>query len=149
MASRLVKRVRKAPSETSKDPLQRARDNYNRRVALPVSMAHAMSAFLDEARKVNKSRRARLQGALELALAELPGLQDVGDRAHIASIGKDGTVHIAVDSPTLAHELGVVYKLALLNKLRDLLHGKDSLSGITVKAARTKPRASTRNGSER
>lgn len=136
MANRLVKRTRKAPSETSKEPLQRARDNYTRRVALPVSMAHALNAFLDENRKLNKSRRGRFQGALELALAEIPGLEGVGDRAHVASIGKDGTVHIGVEGPTLAHELGVVYKAALLNKLRELLHGKDSLAGITVKATR-------------
>lgn len=136
MANRLVKRTRKTPLETSKDPLQRARDNYPRRVSMPVSMAHAMNAFLEESRKVNKSRRARLQGALELALLEIPGLQGVGNRAQVANISKDGTVNIVVDSPTLAHELGVVYKAALLNKLRELLKDKDSLAGITVRTAR-------------
>lgn len=136
MANRLVKRTRKTPLETSKDPLQRARDNYPRRVSMPVSMAHAMNAFLEESRKVNKSRRARLQGALELALLEIPGLQGVGSRAQVANISKDGTVNIVVDSPTLAHELGVVYKAALLNKLRELLKDKDSLAGITVRTAR-------------
>ncbi|MBX3473971.1 MAG: hypothetical protein KF754_06270 [Planctomycetes bacterium] len=136
MANRLVKRTRKTPLETSKDPLQRARDNYPRRVSMPVSMAHAMNAFLEESRKVNKSRRARLQGALELALLEIPGLQGVGSRAQVANISKDGTVNVVVDSPTLAHELGVVYKAALLNKLRELLKDKDSLAGITVRTAR-------------
>lgn len=134
MATRLVKRARKAPAETSKDPLQRARDNYPRRVSLPVSMAHAISAFLDESRKLNKSRRARLQGALELALGEIPGLENVGEAAQIVNVDKSGVVHIAVTGSTLAHELGVVYKTTLLNKLRQLLAGKDSLAGIVVKA---------------
>lgn len=134
MATRLVKRARKAPAETSKDPLQRARDNYPRRVSLPVSMAQAMNALLDETRKLNKSRRARLQGALSIALGDIPGLEAVGDRAQIVNVDKTGVVHIAVNGSTLAHELGVVYKSALLNKLRELLHGKDSLAGIVVKA---------------
>lgn len=134
MATRLVKRARKAPAETSKDPLQRARDNYPRRVSLPVSMAHAMNALLDETRKLNKSRRARLQGALAIALGDIPGLENVGEAAQIVNVDKSGVVHIAVSGSTLAHELGVVYKTALLNKLRELLHGNDSLAGIVVKA---------------
>lgn len=136
MATRLVKRARKTPSETAKDPLQRARDNYPRRVSMPVSMAHAMNAFLEETRKLNKSRRARLQGALELALAEIPGLDVAPGAAWVAKEGKDGVVHIGVDGPTLAHELGVVYKAALLGKLRELLKGKDSLADLSVRAGR-------------
>ncbi len=136
MVTRLVKRSRTAPMESAKDPLLRARENYPRRSAQPVSMAAALSAYLDEARKVNKSRRGRMQGALALALAEIAGLEHVGDRAHVFSVGKDGTLHIGVENPTLAHELGVVYKAALLAKLRELLDGKDALAGITVKATR-------------
>lgn len=135
MVTRLVKRTSTAPGQSAKDPLQRLRENYPRRSAQPVSMAAALSAYLTEARKLNKSRRSRIAGALALALAEIPGLEGVGDRAHVFSIGKDGVVHIGVDNPTLAHELGVVYKAALLAKLRELLSGKDSLAGITVRAS--------------
>ncbi|MBE7490706.1 MAG: hypothetical protein HS108_02920 [Planctomycetes bacterium] len=145
MANRLVKRAPKAPLVAPKDPLQRARDNYPRRVAMPVSMAQAMSVFLDEARKLNKSRRARIQGALEIALAEIPGLAGVRDRIKVGGVDKGGTVQLVVDGPTLAHELGVVYKAALLDKLRRLLQGKDSLAGITVKAGRTAQRIKQRD----
>lgn len=135
MATRLVKRTRKTPAEAAKEPLQRLRENYPRRSTQPVSMAAAVAAFLDEYRKLNKSRRTRLQGALELALAEIPGLEVAAGQVQVGSVGKDGVVHVTVASGALAHELGVVYKRELLEKMRALLQGKDSLAGITVKAA--------------
>jgi hypothetical protein len=148
MATRLVKRTRKTPAEAAKEPLQRLRENYPRRSTQPVSMAAAVTAYLAEFRKLSKSRRTRLQGALELALADIPGLEIAPGHVHVGSVGKDGMVHITVDSPTLAHELGVVYKRELLDNMRQLLQGKDSLAGITVKAAarRFKGRASPEAG---
>lgn len=148
MATRLVKRTRKTPAEAAKEPLARLRENYPRRSSQPVSMAAAVTAYLTEFRKLNKSRRTRLQGALELALAEIPGIEVAPGQVQVGSVGKDGTVHITVASGALAHELGVVYKRELLGKMRQLLQGKDSLAGITVKTAarRLKGRASAEAG---
>lgn len=149
MANRLVRRSYKTPVQASKDPLERLRENYPRRASQPVSMAQAVSAFLGEFRKLNKSRRARIQGALELALGDLPDVGGDATHARVDNISKDGVVHVTVEGSTLAHEIGVVYKAALLQKMRALLQGKDSLAGIVVKAgraARTRPETDRQAG---
>ena len=132
MKTRLVKRHQIDPKKAAKEPLQRLRQNA-RSTVMPVSMAHAMSALLTEQKRVNRSRLQRFRNAWELAVDETPGLSEGAKAAEVRSIGKTGEVLVHVISPALAHELGVVYREALLAKLRELLHGKDSVSNLVVK----------------
>jgi len=140
MATRLVKRTPIQPENASKDPLQRLRDNNRAAPVMPVSFAKALSVWMAEQRKINRSRLSRVRNAWEVAIDSVPGLNaEAAKRADVRSVAKTGAVIVTVDSPTLAHELGVVYRGALLKKLRELLAGRDSVSDLKVRA-RARPR---------
>lgn len=132
MKTRLVKRPRIDPKHAATEPLQRLRQNA-RAKAMPVSMAQALSVYLVDQKRVNRSRLQRLRAAWELAIEDTDGLSEAAKTAEIRNISKTGEVLIQVGSPALAHELGVVYREVLLNKLRELLQGKDSISNLAVK----------------
>jgi len=132
MTTRLVKRPKISPQQASKDPLERLRQNA-RTPVLPVPFAQALTVLLTEQKRVNRSRLQRIRAAWEMAVEQTPGLSAAARRAEVRSIGKTGAVQVLVDSPALAHELGVVYRGALLACMRELLQGKDSVSELVVK----------------
>jgi hypothetical protein len=132
MTTRLVKRPRISPQQASKDPLERLRQN-TRKPVLPVPFAQALSVLLTEQKRINRSRLQRIRAAWEMAIEQTPGLSEAAKRAEVRNVGKTGAVHVIVDSPALAHELGVVYRSALLACMRELLEGKDSISELVVK----------------
>lgn len=132
MTTRLVKRPKISPQQASKEPLERLRQNA-RTPVLPVPFAQALTVLLTEQKRVNRSRLQRIRAAWEMAVEQTPGLSAAARRAEVRSIGKTGAVQVLVDSPALAHELGVVYRGALLACMRELLQGKDSVSELVVK----------------
>lgn len=106
---------------------------------MPVPFAQALTVLLTEQKRVNRSRLQRLRGAWDMAVEQVEGINgEAARRAEVRSVGKTGAVHVIVGNPGLAHELGVVYRDPLLNKLRELLEGKDSVSELTVKVKRTR-----------
>lgn len=133
MATRLVKRPRIDPATASKDPLERLRQNTRAPLA-PVSFAAAVSAYMGEQRRNNRSRLQRLRNAWELAVEQIPAISESAGKADVRAVAKTGAMIVTVDNPALAHELGVVYRSILLAKLRELLHGRDSISELTVKS---------------
>lgn len=130
MATRLVKRSRFEPQNAAKDPLTRLRQNA-RTPVMPVSFAAALDAFATEQRRNNRSRANRLRHAWELAIEQLPGVPAAAKDAELRS--RDGRLTVTVDSPAMAHELGVVYRAALLAKLREI-DDRDTIIDLTVKA---------------
>jgi hypothetical protein len=133
MTTRLVRRPQISPKDAAKDPLERLRQNA-RNLLMPVPFAHALSVLLTEQRRVNRSRLLRLRGAWEMAVEQIPGLStEAANRADVRSVGKSGEVRVTVDSPALAHELGVVYREKLLDRMKALLEGKDSISNLVIK----------------
>jgi hypothetical protein len=133
MSTRLVTRPKISPKDAAKDPLTRLRQNA-RSPLMPVPFAQALSVLLTEQRRVNRSRLLRLRGAWEMAIDQIPGLNaEAAKRADVRSVGKSGEVRVTVDSPALAHELGVVYREKLLDRMRALLEGKDSISNLVIK----------------
>lgn len=137
MATRLVKREKNDPRNAPADPLARLRDNARR--PMPVPFAQALTVLLTEQKRVNRSRLQRLRGAWEMAVEQVEGINaEAAKKAEIRSVGKSGGVQVTVDNPGLAHELGVVYRQPLLNKLRELLEGKDSVSDLIVKVRRAR-----------
>jgi hypothetical protein len=134
MGNRLVKRTRVAPQTASKEPLERLRQNV-RAPLLPVSFAAALSAYIGEQRRSNRSRLQRVRNAWLLAIESVPGVNaTAAAQADVRAVAKTGAIHVTVDNPALAHELGVVYRNALLERLRELLKGRDSVSGLTIKS---------------
>jgi hypothetical protein len=134
MGNRLVKRTRVAPQTASKEPLERLRQNV-RAPLLPVSFAAALSAYIGEQRRNNRSRLQRVRNAWLLAIESVPGVNaTAAAQADVRAVAKTGAIHVTVDNPALAHELGVVYRNALLERLRELLKGRDSVSGLTIKS---------------
>lgn len=136
MGKRLVKRLRVTPKNAAVDPLERARENNPARRSQPVSFAHALNALMVEQKRVNRSRLQRLRAAWEMAVDNVRGLSSAAKRAEIRSLAKTGEVQITVAGASLQHEVGVVYKQALLKQMRELLEGKDSISGLKVKTKR-------------
>lgn len=134
MTTRLVKRPKISPQQSSKDPLTRLREN-TRKPLPPVPFAHALSIHLNEQKRINRSRLQRVRGAWEMAIDQVPGIhREAAAKAEVRSISKTGAVKVTVTNPGLVHELGVVYREALLAKLRELLEGKDSISDLQVHA---------------
>lgn len=136
MTARLVRRPKIDPRNAPKDPLERLRSNMRRAPEMPVSFAHALNAFLADRKKLNRSRLQRVQAAWTLAVDGVPGLSEAARRAEVRSVSKTGEVHVTVQGGALAHELGVVYREIILKSLRELLQGKDSVSGLVVKHRR-------------
>lgn len=135
MTKRLVYKPRVTPRESAADPLERLRQNARRRPAMPVSFAGALSVLLADQKRINRSRLQRVRSAWEMALDSVPGVHaNAARNAEVRSISKTGEVRVTVRNPGLAHELGVVYRKALLNRMRELLQGKDSISDLVVKA---------------
>lgn len=132
MTTRLVKRPKISPQQASKDPLERLRQNA-RKPVLPVPFAQALTVLLTEQKRVNRSRLQRIRAAWEMAVEQINGLSEAAKRAEVRNVSKTGAVHVVVDSPALAHELGVVYRNRLLELMRELLAGKDSVSELVVK----------------
>lgn len=134
MTKRLVHKPRITPAKAATKPLERLRQNTRRRPAMPVSFAHALSSLMDQQKRINRSRLQRVRGAWEMALEQVEGVHaDAAKSAEVRSVSKTGEVHVTVANPGLAHELGVVYRKALLDKMRELLQGKDSISDLIVK----------------
>ena len=132
MTTRLVKRPKISPQQASKEPLERLRQN-TRRTVMPVPFAQALSVLLTEQRQINRSRLQRFRAAWEMALEQISGVSaEAAKRAEVRSVGKSGAVRVVVDSPALMHELGVVYRNKLLETMRALLDGKDSISDLQV-----------------
>ena len=100
---------------------------------MPVPFAQALSVLLTDQKRVNRSRLQRIKAAWEIALEQTPGVSKAAKRAEVMSIAKSGAIRVTVDSPALAHELGIVYREALLERMRALLQGKDSISELLVK----------------
>jgi hypothetical protein len=135
MAQRLVKREPQDPHNAPSGLLQRLRANNRGAPVMPVSFAQALSTWMAEQRKVNRSRLMRVRAAWEMAIEQVPGINvEAARRASVRSVAKTGAVIVTVDHPGLAHELGVVYRGALLAKLRELLAGRDSVSDLKVSA---------------
>ncbi|MCA8916926.1 MAG: hypothetical protein KDB90_16155 [Planctomycetes bacterium] len=132
MTTRLVRRPKISPQQSAKDPLERLRQN-TRRPVMPVPFAQALSVLLTDQKRVNRSRLQRIKAAWEIALEQTPGVSKAAKRAEVMSIAKSGAIRVTVDSPALAHELGIVYREALLERMRALLQGKDSISELLVK----------------
>jgi hypothetical protein len=136
MTKRLISRRVPHPWQASKDPLTRLRQ-YARAPVMPVSLAQALSVHLADQKRLNKSRRTRLQAAWEMAVEQTHGLSaEAAKRAEVRAMANTGEVQVTVDSPALAHELGVVYRAALLKSLRELLAGTVSIAGLRVKTKR-------------
>jgi hypothetical protein len=134
MTTRLVKRPRIDPRKSNPDPLKRLRQN-KRTPLSPVPFAQALTALLAQQKRVSRSRLQRVRSAWALAVEQVAGVHsDAAKKAVIRSMSKTGVVKVTVNNPGLAHELGVVYREALLNKLRELLQGKDSISDLTVQS---------------
>jgi hypothetical protein len=133
MATRLVRRPQNDPANAPKDALERLRRN-TRTPLTPVSFAAAVNAYMLEQRRNNRSRLQRLRNAWELAVEQIPAISQTAAKADVRAVAKTGAMIVTVDNPALAHELGVVYRSILLAKLRELLHGRDSISELTVKA---------------
>ena len=99
-----------------------------------------MAALNEEERKVNKSSRARLQGAWKMALEEVFGERAAEMLAHTEVRGSfGGSLRVSCDSPALAHELGKVKKQTLLARLREYLAGKETLVGLDVRTGKSQP----------
>ncbi|MCC6466151.1 MAG: DUF721 domain-containing protein [Planctomycetes bacterium] len=128
MLKRAARQVAKAPA----DPLQRLRANNPRKRRPPEPFARAVSEWLAAQTKLNRSRRGRVLNAWTLALADVMG--EPAPQTELLNMDKGGTVHVVVESATLAHELGVVQRGRLLQRLRELLAGKDSVAGLVVRA---------------
>jgi hypothetical protein len=142
MANRLVQRTRQDPQKAPKDLLQRLRDNNRGAPLMPVPFAQGLRAWMAEHRKNNRSRLSRVRNAWEIAIEQVPGLNaEAAARASVRSVSRTGAIVVTVDNPSLAHELGVVYRGALLQKMRELLSGKDSVADLKV---RSSPRARKR-----
>jgi hypothetical protein len=134
MTTRLVRRPQISPQQASKDPLTRLRQNA-RTPVMPVPFAHALAVLLTEQKRVNRSRLLRLRSAWEMAIEQVRGVNvEAAKRADVRSVGKSGEVRVTVDNPAQAHELGVVYREKLLDAMRELLDGKDSISSLVIKA---------------
>ena len=132
MTTRLVKRPQISPQKSSKDRLTRLREN-TRKPLSPVPFAQALTVLLSEQKRVNRSRLQRVRGAWAIAVDETQGVHtDAAKKAEVVSVSKTGSVKVVVGNPGLAHELGVVYRGALLAKMRELLTGKDSISDLSV-----------------
>jgi hypothetical protein len=143
MGNRLVKRARIDPQTASKEPLERLRQN-TRTPLSPVSFAAALSAYIGEQRRNNRSRLQRVRNAWALAVESVPGVNaEPAAQADVRAVAKTGAIQVTVDNPALAHELGVVYRSALLERLRELLKGRDSVSGLTVKFRGRAPRGAS------
>jgi hypothetical protein len=71
-----------------------------------------------------------------MVIEGIPGLSNRAMSAEIRSLAKSGEVQVTVNNPSLAHEIGVVYKSEILEQLRELLEGKDSIAGLKVKTKR-------------
>ncbi|MBZ0137153.1 MAG: hypothetical protein K8I27_12365 [Planctomycetes bacterium] len=141
MATRLVKRPKIDPRNASADPLTRLREGV-RKPVMPVSFAQALNVLLVDQKRVNRSRLQRLREAWEMAVDQVDGIsKEAAKKAEISSVNKTGAVLVNVSNPGLAHELGVVYREPLLSKLRELLHGKDAVSDLTVRVKRRAYRA--------
>lgn len=130
MTTRLVKRPKIDPQNAAKDPLARLRQNV-RTPVMPVSFAAAMAAFSAEHRRNNRSRGNRLRDAWELAVSQVAGVPRAAKDADVRA--RDGKVTVTVDNPALAHELGVVYRAALLAKMKEI-DNRDTIIALTVKA---------------
>lgn len=132
MATRLVKRTRIAPQDASKDPLERLRQN-TRTPLMPVSFAAALTVYMGEQKRNNRSRLQRIRNAWLMAIEQVPGVNaQAAAAAEVRNVAKTGAVHATLDNPSLAHELGVVYKQALFDKMRELLHGRDTISELMI-----------------
>jgi hypothetical protein len=137
MATRLVKRPPNDPRKAPADPLARLRANAHR--PMPVSFAQALSVHLGELKRVNRSRLQRLRNAWRLAIESVSGLNaESASRAEVRNVTRTGAVHVTVSNPALAHELGVVYREALLTRMRELLEGRDSISDLVVRVRHRK-----------
>ena len=150
MPTRLVSRARKSPGKPAKNELDRLRQFRQPAIVMPATFAQGLAALNEEERKVNKSSRARLIGAWTMALEEIFGERAAEMLAHTEVRGSfGGSLRVTCDSPALAHELGKVKRQSLLEKLRALLAGKETLVGLDVRTGKTeqKPRTATK-GSE-
>ncbi|MDC1142962.1 hypothetical protein OAU50_07715 [Planctomycetota bacterium] len=136
MATRLVKRVRVKTQDAATDALERAQENNPARRSQPVSFAHGLSVLMAEQKRVNRSRLHRLRRAWAIAVDEISGLSGRALNAEVRSIAKTGEVQVTVGNPSLAHEIGVVFKSEILRHLRELLTGKDSIAGLKVNLKR-------------
>lgn len=140
MPTRLVSRARKSPAKPAKNELDRLRQFRPPAVVMPVTFAQGMAALNEEERKVNKSSRARLQGAWKMALEEVFGERAAEMLAHTEVRGSfGGSLRVSCDSPALAHELGKVKKQTLLARLREYLAGKETLVGLDVRTGKSQP----------
>ena len=103
-------------------------------VRMPVSFATALGAYNTEQKRDNKSRRHRVNRAWAEALMSVMGENGRGyaGRCQVQSVAA-GVVKVGVDNSSLAHELGVVYRRALLERLRELLKGEESLLDLSVR----------------
>jgi Dna[CI] antecedent, DciA len=138
MPTRLVSRARKAPAKPAKNELDRLRQFRPPAVVMPVTFAQGMAALNEEERKVNKSSRARLQGAWKMALEEVFCDRAGEMLAHTEVRGSfGGSLRVSCDSPALAHELGKVKKQTLLARLREFLAGKETLVGLDVRTGKS------------
>lgn len=134
MANRLVRKPKTEPRRSAADPLERLRQNARRRPAMPVSMARALTALMSEQKRVNRSRLQRVRGAWQIAIDETDGVhENAAKSAEVRSVSKTGEVRVTVRNPGLAHELGVVYRKVILERMRELLQGKDSISNLVVR----------------
>ncbi len=135
MRKRLVSKSGKSVRQTSGE-LEQLRRWRPVSQAAPVTFAQGLAALNDLQRRMNKSSRARLAAAWSLALVELFGERAQELLAHCEVRGSfGGSLRVSTDSPALAHELGRVKKQQLLDHLRALLAGKESLAGLEVKAS--------------
>lgn len=100
---------------------------------MPVSFAEALTAYCAEQKRDNRSRRHRVNRAwletLDSVLGEAS--REYGGRTQVQSVA-GGVVKVGVDSPALMHELGVVKRRALLERLRQLLKGQESIVDLAV-----------------
>ncbi|MCC6573124.1 MAG: hypothetical protein IT462_04970 [Planctomycetes bacterium] len=134
MARRLVSKRRQTANATAQDPLLRLRQMRPVAVRLPVSFAEALTAYTAEQRRDNRSRRHRVNRAWIEALDSVLGAygRDYGGRSQVQTVA-NGLVKVGVDSPALAHELGVVNRRALLERLQELLKGLETIVDLTVR----------------
>ncbi|KAA0218552.1 DUF721 domain-containing protein [bacterium] len=140
LVSRSGKSVRQASGEL--EQLRRWRPVSQ---AAPATFAQGLAALDDLQRRMNKSSRARLAAAWSMALEELFGERAREMQAHCEVRGSfGGSLRVSTDSPALAHELGRVRRQQLLDRMRALLAGKESLAGLEVKASSSERAASER-----
>lgn len=134
MARRLVSKFNKTAPSTVSGPLSRLRQMRPAAVHMPVSFAQALTAYSAEQRRDNRSRRHRVNRAWAEALEAVLGEagRDYGRRCEVRSVAQ-GVIRVAADSAALAHLLGVVNRRSLLDQLRLLLKGKESVVDLTVR----------------